>query len=122
MGQQLLSRGQVACQEGMAEDDPACLALRSQRGENKTHWKSIHPEYPTAKISGVYDPFDGTRGACCERVRDHWSQLLYVQHHIARAHTPLTADWLRLANMVLDKKVRMGRMHSQPNCIVFHPF
>ena len=63
----------IACQEPMAADDPKCLQLRRSRGENTSYWRSVLPEFSTAYINGRYDPFDGTRGACCERVRDGWA-------------------------------------------------
>jgi hypothetical protein len=100
-----VSRDGVACQEPMAADDPKCLQLRHSRGENVSHWSSVFPEFPTAYIKGQYDPFDGTRGACCERVRDAWQHLINCQEHIARPRTALTRDWLRLVHVALDKKL-----------------
>jgi len=107
-------RGGVACQEPMAADDPACVELRVTRGENATHYESVLTEYPTAWILGKYDPFDGTRGACCERVRDAWPKLLQCQQHIARPHTPLTSDWLRLADAALELKYERLKTNPYP--------
>ena len=95
----------IACQEPMAADDPKCLQLRRSRGENTSYWRSVLPEFPTAYINGRYDPFDGTRGACCERVRDGWEHMISCQEHIARPRTALTRDWLRLVHVALDKKL-----------------
>ena len=95
----------IACQEPMAADDPKCLQLRRSRGENASYWRSVLPEFSTAYINGRYDPFDGTRGACCERVRDGWEHMISCQEHIARPRTALTRDWLRLVHVALDKKL-----------------
>lgn len=100
-----VARQHVACQEPMAADDPACLYMRRARGENASHWRSVFPEFPTAYINGRYDKFDGTRGACCERVRNGWRGMISCQEHIARPRTALTRDWLRLVHVVLDKKI-----------------
>ena len=105
LGSPLSHRDGVACQEPMAADDPACLELRASRGENATHYVSVFPEFPTAYINGRYDPFDGTRGACCERVRDGWKSMINCQEHIARPRTALTHDWLRLIHSALDRKL-----------------
>ena len=98
-------REHIACQEPMAADDPMCLRLRRSRGENASHWRSVLPEFKTAYINGRYDPFDGTRGACCERVRNAWKHMINCQEHIARPRTALTRDWLRLVHVALDRKL-----------------
>ena len=98
-------REHIACQEPMAADDQMCLRLRRSRGENASHWRSVLPEFRTAYINGRYDPFDGTRGACCERVRDAWRLMINCQEHIARPRTALTHDWLRLVHVALDRKL-----------------
>ena len=98
-------REHIACQEPMAADDPMCLRLRRSRGENASHWRSVLPEFKTAYINGSYDPFDGTRGACCERVRNAWKHMINCQEHIARPRTALTRDWLRLVHVALDRKL-----------------
>jgi len=112
----------IACQEPMAADDPACVALRLTRGESATHYKSVFTEFPSAWILGEYDPFDGTRGACCERVRDGFRKLLQCQQHIARPRTPLTSDWLRLADAVLERKYEALKTHPYPfpRCCMNH--
>ncbi|KAL1507294.1 hypothetical protein AB1Y20_008140 [Prymnesium parvum] len=122
LGTRLKHRDGVACQEPMAADDPECLALRRTRGENASHWRPVFPEFPTAYINGVFDPFDGTRGACCERVRNNWQHTIDCQQHIARPRTPLTADWLRLAHAALDLKLNALKTHSypRPRCCMNH--
>ena len=57
----------------------------------------------------------GTRGACCERVRDNYKKELQVQQHVIRPHTPLTADWLRLVHASLDYKAARPKLHPAPS-------
>jgi len=107
-------RKDVACQESSAIDDPACLALRRRRNETDMRFMSVHRESPTACHGGLYDRFDATRGACCERVRNNWLKTCNVRQFILRPMTPLAADWLRLAHEHLDYKAERLRAHPAP--------
>jgi hypothetical protein len=101
--------------------------MRAERGENATHFASVRNEHRTQCVNGTLDVWDAGKGVCCEYlVRKDFAKLAGVQSFIIRPRTPLTANWLRIANRHMDYKFKRLVAHpapeKYPRCCFHHEF